>query len=141
MKKRTPRAMRTHGAQPRKYFNWKRYARAMSTTTGPHSTIGSAIATSTVRAPTRLACRLRRSSLPTHLLYHRAQGLRHLLGLGGAQRREEGQRDRALRDVLAERELAVAVAEALAVVRHEVDGRQVGLRLHAALAQGQDRRV
>ena len=42
--------------------------------------------------------------------------------------------DRA-RHVLADRELALAVAEALAVEAHQVDRRQVGLGVHAALAQ------
>ena len=59
------------------------------------------------------------------------------LALG--HRREERQRDRARGDVLADRELALAVAEALAVEAHEVDRRQVGLGLHAALAQRADR--
>src|SRR3954452_22274296 len=106
-----------------------------------HSRIGRAIATTTVRAPTRLARRRCRSALPTHSLYHLAQGLRHLFGLLVTQVREEGQGDRARRDVLADRELPRAMAEGLAVVRHQMDGRQIGLRLHAALAQGDDRGV
>src|SRR3954464_3954239 len=113
----------------------------MSTMTWRHRTTGSATAATRVTAPTRLARRRCRSALPTHSLYHSAQGFRHLFGLGSAQRREERQGDRARRDVLADRELALAVAEGLAVVRHEVDGRQVGLALHAALAQRQDHRV
>src|SRR3954463_6529060 len=113
----------------------------MSPTTWRHSTTGSATAATRVTAPTRLARRRCRSALPTHSLYHSAQGFRHLFGLGSAQRREERQGDRARRDVLADRELAVAVAEALAVVRHQMDRRQVGLGLHAALAQRQDGRV
>ena len=60
------------------------------------------------------------------------------LALG--QLREERQRERARGDVLADRELALAVAEALAVEAHQVDRRQVGLGLHAALAQRADRR-
>ena len=45
--------------------------------------------------------------------------------------REERQRERARGDVLADRELALAVAEALAVEAHQVDRRQVGLALDA----------
>ena len=44
-------------------------------------------------------------------------------------------------DVLADRELAPAVAEALAVEGHQVDRGQVRLGLHAALAQRPDRLV
>ena len=58
-----------------------------------------------------------------------------------AQLREERQRERARRDVLADRELAGPVAEGLAVVAHQVDRRQVRLALHAALAQAADRLV
>src|SRR3954468_20702115 len=113
----------------------------MSTTTWRHSTTGSATAATRVSAPTRLARRRCRSALPTHTFYHSAQGFRHLFGLGMRQVGEERQRDRARGDVLADRELALAMAEGLAVVGHQVDGRQVGLGLHAALAQGEDRGV
>src|SRR6478672_10402695 len=106
-----------------------------------HSTIGSAIATARVTAPTRLARRRCRSPLPTHALYHLTQGLRHCFCVVLGQLREEGQRDRASGDVLADGELAFAVPVRLAVVGHQVNGGQVGLGLHAALAQGEDRLV
>ena len=54
---------------------------------------------------------------------------------------EERQRERARGDVLADGELALAVAEALAVEAHQVDRRQVGLGVDAARAQRADRRV
>src|SRR3954453_10724494 len=113
----------------------------MYTTTWRHSTTGSATAATRVTAPTRLARRRCRSALPTHSLYHSAQGFRHLFGLGLAQRWEERQGDRARRDVLADPELPLTMPEGLAVVRHQVDGRQVGLGLHAAVAQREDRGV
>src|SRR4051812_47445261 len=107
----------------------------MSVMTSRHSTIGSATATMRVTAPTRLARRRCRSSLPTHALYRLTWGFRHCFGLLAGQLREERQRDRACRDVLADRKFINAMAELLAVVRHQMDGRQVVLRLHAALAQ------
>src|SRR5215213_9591785 len=55
------------------------------------------------------------------------------LALG--QRREERERERALGDVLADRELARPVAEALSVEAHQVDRRQVGLGLHTRRPQ------
>src|SRR4051812_1860207 len=113
----------------------------MSRMTSRQSMIGSATATTRVTAPTHLACRLRRSSLPTDALYHFSEGIGNRLGLRSCQRREERERDRARRDVLADRELPLAMPELLAVIRHQMDGRQVGLGLHAALAQRQDRRV
>src|SRR5438094_10064119 len=113
----------------------------MSTTTCHHNAPGSAIAASKPSAPMRLACRARRWSRPTQRLCHRAERLRHLFRLRVRQVWEERQRDRPRRDVLADRELALPVAERLAVVAHEVDRGQVGLALHAALAQGDDRLV
>src|SRR3954451_9707407 len=113
----------------------------MSTMTFHQSAVGSATAPTRVAAPTRLACRLRRSSRPTHTLYHVTQRFGHGFSLGLTQGREERERDRARRDVLADRELPLAMPELLAVVGHQMDGRQVGLGLHAALAQRQDRRV
>ncbi len=56
-------------------------------------------------------------------------------------RGEERQRHRAGRDVLADRELALLVAEPLPVERHQVDGRQVRLGRDAALAQPPDHTV
>src|SRR4051812_3853917 len=102
---------------------------------------GSATATSRVTAPTRLALRRSRAPLPTHLLYHVAQRARDLFGLRLGQRREERQRDRARGDVLADGEGPLAMPEGLAVIRHQVDRGQIRLGLHAALAQGDDRRV
>src|SRR3954451_13921071 len=113
----------------------------MSTTTWRHSTTGSATAATRVTAPTRLARRRCRSALPTHGLYHPAEGFRHLLRLGSGECREERQGDRARGDVLADRKFISAVPMGLAVVGHQVDRRQVGLRLDAALAQGEDRGV
>src|SRR2546428_6842630 len=57
------------------------------------------------------------------------------LDLGLAEPREERERQRATRHVLAHRELALAMAEALAIEAHQVDRRHVGLRVDAALAQ------
>src|SRR3954466_7011634 len=54
---------------------------------------------------------------------------------------EERQRERSPRHVLADRELTLAPAEALAVEAHEVDGGQVRLRLDALLPQRDHRRV
>ena len=68
----------------------------------------------------------------------RAQRRRDALDLAVGHLREERQRERARGDVLADRELALAVAEALAVEAHQVDRRQVGLALDAALAQRAD---
>ena len=53
----------------------------------------------------------------------------HALDLCLAHRAEERQRDQARGGVLGHRELALAVAEALAIVGQEVDARHVGLRL------------
>ena len=51
---------------------------------------------------------------------------------------KNGSASDARRDALADRELARPVAEALAVERHQVDRGQVGLGLHAELAQRRD---
>src|SRR5689334_7127326 len=63
------------------------------------------------------------------------KGARDPLDLPVGHLREERQRDRPRGDVLAHRELALAVAERLAVVAHEVDRGQVRLALHAEAAQ------
>src|SRR5215207_2745209 len=65
---------------------------------------------------------------------HVAQRPHHLLHLAVGQLRVEGQRQRAGRDVLADREVALLVTEALAVEAHQVNCGQVWLRIHAALA-------
>ncbi len=62
----------------------------------------------------------------------RRSASRHAGDLALAHLREERQRQRACGDVLAHRELALAMAEALAVEAHQVDRRQVGLALDAA---------
>src|SRR5207248_444793 len=66
-------------------------------------------------------------------LFKRLSDPRHL-ALGHL--REEGQRERSRRDVLAYRELAGAVAEALAVVAHQVDGGEVRPARDTSLSQG-----
>src|SRR5205085_1518023 len=49
--------------------------------------------------------------------------------------REERQRERPAADVLADRKLPLAPAEAVAVEAHEVDRREVGLRLDSLLGE------
>src|SRR5919108_6491903 len=68
-------------------------------------------------------------------------GSHDLLDLRLGELREEREGQRAARHVLADRELPLTVAEALAVEAHEVDGGQVGLGVHAALAQAPHRGV
>src|SRR5687768_15902167 len=63
---------------------------------------------------------------------HLHQRADHVLDLSLRQLGEEGQRERAAGHVFADRELALAVAEALAVEAHQVDGRQVGLGVDPA---------
>ena len=65
----------------------------------------------------------------------------HALHLRLGQLGEERQGQRPGGHVLAHRELALAVAEALAVEAHQVDGGQVGLGVDALLAQRADRVV
>ena len=60
---------------------------------------------------------------------------RHPRDLPLGDLREERQRDRTRRHVLADRELALAVAEALAVEAHQVNRRQVGLARDPPLAR------
>src|SRR3982074_3932452 len=55
--------------------------------------------------------------------------------------REEGQRERARRHVLTHRKLALPMAEALSVDRHQVNRGQVGLALDAARGAGPDDRL
>src|SRR3954469_4310886 len=71
----------------------------------------------------------------------RAQRLGDPRHLALGHLREERQRQRALGDVLADRELPAPEAEALPVEGHEMDRGQVGLGLHARAAQGGDDRV
>src|SRR5436309_4279003 len=66
---------------------------------------------------------------------NRPQLFRHPLDLTLCQLREEGERDRPCGDVLANRELTLAVAEPLAVERHQVDCREVRLARYTSLAQ------
>ena len=97
---------------------------AMSAITRCQSTSGSATAPAKPAAPTRRARRRARSSRPSGLPAMRASSpVQHaapsagadLLDLVLAHRREERQRHRPRGDVLADRELARAVAEGLAV--------------------------
>ena len=79
--------------------------------------------------------------LPQGGVEHGVQRLGDLRHLALRDLREERQRDRPRGDVLADRELALAMAEALAVEGHQVDRRQVRLGLHAARGQRPDRLV
>src|SRR3954453_23728474 len=72
------------------------------------------------------------------LAEHPRKGGRDPLDLRVGHPGEERQRDRACSHVLADRELALAVAERLTVVRHEVDRGQVRLALHPVVAQRAD---
>src|SRR3954453_2902327 len=140
--------MRTHGDQPvMRYWASKRNSPAMSAITRCQRTIGSAAAPANPTAPTPRARRRRARSasarrLAMARLWPLADRLRqrrgHPFDLVLGHGREEGQRDRPGGDVLADRELALAMAEALPVEAHEGDSRQVGLALHAAQAQGVD---
>src|SRR5215211_9413621 len=65
---------------------------------------------------------------------HLAQRQRHPLHVTLPELREERQGQRAGGHVLTDRELALAVAEALPVEAHQVDRRQVGLRIDPPLA-------
>src|SRR5688572_29258410 len=69
------------------------------------------------------------------------QGIRDTLDLLFSKIGVERQRERAARDVLADGEFALAIAEPLAVERHQVDRRQVWLRLDPLAAETLDRRV
>ena len=55
-----------------------------------------------------------------------------------ADLREEGQRERARGDPLTDRELALAMAEPLAIEAHQVDRRKIGLALDPALGERAD---
>src|SRR4051794_2933241 len=112
----------------------------MSAMTLCHRTNGSAHARVKPTAPTRRARRRESWSRPSGPeampgLWTREdplQTLCDLLDLALGELGEERQRDRARGDVLADWELALAVTEALAVERHEVDRRQVRLALDPA---------
>src|SRR4051794_30293753 len=103
----------------------------MSAITRCQSTAGSAAADTNPTAPAARAdmCRSWRLS------EHARKGGRDPLDLPVGHLREERQRHRPRRDVLAHRELALAVAERLAVVAHEVDRGQVRLALDPEAAQ------
>src|SRR3954452_25139204 len=92
-------------------------------------TTGSATARRKTTGPDRRAD-MRRS---WRLAEHARKGRRDPLDLPVRHPREERQRERAGGDVLADRELALAVAERLAVVRHEMDRRHVRLARDAVL--------
>src|SRR5690349_2740413 len=96
----------------------------MSPITRCQSMIGSAIAPAKPTAPTRRArCRRARSASARRLAMGRlcpladrlSQGRRHPFDLSFGHLGEERQRQRARGDVLADRELALAVAEARAI--------------------------
>src|SRR6188472_3336573 len=96
----------------------------MSAITRCHNTIGSATAPAKPTAPTRRArCRRARSASARRLAMRRlcpltdrlSQGRPHPFDLSFGHLGEERQRDRARGDVLADGELALAMAEALAV--------------------------
>src|SRR3954452_7619484 len=106
----------------------------MSAITRCQSTTGNAAAAAKMRGPERRADMRRSWRLPEHL----RKGGRDPLDLPVGHRREERQRERARGHVLAHRELALAVAERLAVVRHEVDRREVRLARDPVLAQPAD---
>src|SRR3954466_3596395 len=103
----------------------------MSPTTRCQRTTGSATASRKTTGPDRRAD-MRRS---WRLAEHARKGRRDPLDLPVRHPREERQGERAGGDVLADRELALAVAERLAVVRHEMDRRHVRLTRDAVLAQ------
>src|SRR3954469_11144108 len=107
-----------------------RASEAMSPITRCQSAKGSASAHAKPAAPTRRARRRDNCSRPRgpevmhgimDLSEDRFQTFCDLFHMSLGQLREERQRDRARRDVLADRELALAVAESLAVEGHEVD--------------------
>src|SRR5438270_6200985 len=93
----------------------------------------------------RAAAERPRSALPSGdgdaRAQNASQGRRDLRHLALGHLREERQRDRARGDVLAHRELALAVAEALAVEAQQVDGGEVRLARDPPLRQRDDRRV
>src|SRR3954471_9130508 len=127
-----PSAMSAQHVQPvSRYAGSKRNSEAMSAMTRCQSTTGSAAAATKTTGPERRADMRRSWRLPEHA----RKGGRDALDLAVGHVREERQRERAGGDVLTDRELARTVAERLAVVRHEVDRRQVRLALHPVLAQ------
>src|SRR4051812_16434391 len=103
----------------------------MSAITRCQSTAGSATAARKTTGPDRRAD-MRRSCRAAK---HARKGGRDALDLASGHAGEERQRERARGDVLAHRELTLAVAERLAVVRHQVDRRHVRLARDAVLAQ------
>src|SRR3954462_11671806 len=126
-----PSAMSAQHVQPvSRYAGSKRNSEAMSAMTRCQSTTGSAAAATKTTGPERRADMRRSWRLPEHA----RKGGRDPLDLAVRHLREERQRERAGGHVLAHGELAGAMAERLAVVRHEVDRRQVRLALHAVLA-------
>src|SRR5919202_4391883 len=75
---------------------------------------------------------------PTASEQDAAKGLRHPSDPTFVEPREERERERASRHVFADGKLALPVAEALPVERHQVDGGKVGLAGHPLLCQGAD---
>src|SRR4051794_36719948 len=114
-----------------RYAGSRRNCEAMSAMTRCQSTTGSAAAATKTTGPERRADMRRSWRLAEHL----RKGGRDPLDLPVGHPREERQRDRACSHVLADRELALAVAERLAVIRHEVDRGQVRLALHPVMAK------
>src|SRR3954470_13909983 len=106
----------------------------MSVTTPCQSTPGSAAAAA---IPTPLAARVDMAGL-SRVTEDPRKGRRDALDLAVGHRRGERQRQRPRGDVLADGELPLAVAERLAVVGHQVDGRQVRLARDPVLAQRAD---
>src|SRR4051794_4726890 len=103
----------------------------MSATTRCQRSAGSAAAQRNTTGPDRRAD----MSRSWRLADDARKSTRDALDLPVRHLREERQRERAGGHVLAHRELARPMAERLAVVRHEVDRRQVRLALDAVLAQ------
>src|SRR3954454_12910836 len=118
----------------------------MSAITLCQSTNGNAHASTKPTAPTRRARRREICSRPSGpdamaglwTAEHRLQTLCDLGDLRLGHLGEERQRDRPRRDVLAHREFALAMTEALAVEGHKVNRGQIGLARDATLAQRDD---
>jgi hypothetical protein len=111
----------------------------MSSSSGFTSKRPSTISARTASSPRSSSASSASSRIPTR--DERGQRLDHALHLRLGDPAEERQRDRAAADVLTDRELALAPAEALAVEAHQVDRGQVRLRLDALLGEPADRPV
>src|SRR6476646_3637436 len=126
----SPRPISVQHVDPvTRYAGSRRNSEAMSAITRCQSIAGSAAAAT---SPAGAAARADTGRL-LRLAQHPRKGRRDALDLPVGHLREERQRERPRGDVLAHRELALAVAERLAVVRHEVDRGQVGLARDAVL--------